>query len=100
MYNACLTKAKKFDQFQLQMKESVNYIKSNTQRKRCIQACRSMIDIKEGISVVMFAFLSIFPINSVTKTTGILVTIYSTLELSDRVIIHGQTPQKLRDNAE
>ena len=57
-------------------------------------------DRSEGISLVMFVFLSVFPINSVTKTTGNLVTIYSTLELSDRVIIHGQTPQNLRDNAE
>ena len=45
---------------------------------------------EEGISVVMFAFLSII--------TGIPVTIYSTIELSDNVIVLGFTPQILRKN--
>ena len=37
---------------------------------------------EEGIYVIMFAFLSIF--------TGIPVTIYSTIELSDSFILLGQ----------
>ena len=43
----------------------------------------------------MFAFLSIIQQN---EATGIPVTIYSILYLSDRVIVLGQTPQNLRDN--
>ena len=42
---------------------------------------------EKRISEVMFAFLSIFSINSTTDTTGIPVTNYSTLELSNRVIV-------------
>ena len=38
--------------------------------------------IEEEISVVMFAFLSIY--------TGISVTIYSTIELSNGIIVLGQ----------
>ena len=40
--------------------------------------------------MVMFAFLSIF--------TGIPVTIYSTQELSKRVVVLGFTPQNMREN--
>ena len=53
---------------------------------------------EEGISAVMFAFLAIFSINSASESTMILVTIYSTLELSNRVMVLDQTPQNLRDN--
>ena len=45
--NVCLTKARNFDQFQSQMKDSVNFIKSNTQMKRSIPAHRLMIGKKE-----------------------------------------------------
>ena len=37
-------------------------------------------DKEEGVSVVMFAFLSIFSITSANKATGIPVTIYRALE--------------------
>ena len=109
----CLTKAKNFEPFQSEMKESVNNIKLTTQTKRLINESpkvahktqcqrttfkdlantpeiRKMLfkveptsetkskptivhkvhsstqtdNIEEGISVVMFAFLSIFSINS------------------------------------
>ena len=68
-------KTKNLDQFQSQMKESVNYIKSNTWTYRCIPAHRPMIEKKEFVE--MFAFLSIFSINSATEANGIPVTIYS-----------------------
>ena len=50
----CFTKEKNFDQFQLQMKVSVNYFKSK------MHSSTQTDDREEkGISVVMFTFLSI-----------------------------------------
>ena len=50
----CFTKEKNFDQFQLQMKVSLNYLKSKMH-----SSTQTDDREEEGISVVMFTFLSI-----------------------------------------
>ena len=90
---ACLTKAKSFDQFYLQTKESVNCIKSDTQTKKC--AILHVTDEREWGNICGNICLSIYLFY---QFTGIPVTIYSTLELSNRVVVLALTTQNLRDN--
>ena len=85
MCNACLTKAKTFDLFQSQMKESVNYINSNTQMKRMNSESPKIATKKTPFQYIINTAKSQKTLFKVKSSNKVIVhKVHSSMQIHDR----------------